>query len=376
MLEKRLYITKVNMSVTENRQLVEFYGADQLDSKCLGRVYVGKVGKLLPGMNAAFVDIGQEKLGYLPFKNVFFKDNDIQYVSIEDCLKVGQEIIVQVIKEGVDEKGPKLTTDIAITGRRVILLPVTGEIKISSKIKDTYDIDEIKDIIPDDMGCIVRTDAANASIDEIEKEIIYLKNKWDSVEKDKGSVPREIYSEDSSIIKFIIDNMDENTEGIYTDNVEIAEYIRDQFIDRGYMDIDKVHYYSSDVDMLSCMEIDSQYKKLSGRKVWLKSGGYLVIDKTEALTVIDVNTGKYTGGNSFDNTIVDINCEAADMAARVIRLNDIGGIILIDFLTMKRDEDKEKVLNVLKKRIKNDKIKTKVYGFTKLGLVEISRKRR
>ena len=379
MSEKKIYINiledSVKMALLRDGNLIEYVEKPIIDHDVYGGIYKGKVINVVSGMNAAFVDIGLPNLGYLPFSNTLLEGK-----TISDMYKVGQEIIVQVSKREIGDKGATLTSDISLTGRLCVLLPYSDKVTISSRIKDTrFEIDRIKDILDNKYGCIIRTASKGVDMDEIEAELKYLVSAWEGKvipNISKGEVPRLVFSESDSIYKFLMDNLDDDVLEVHINCNETYERIREKMREISFSRLNKIHYYPKDRDMFLYNDIDSQIDKLFGRKVWLKSGGYIILDKTEALTVIDVNSGKHTDKRDKDKTFKKVNEEAAITISRLLRLRDISGIIIVDYITMKSEEDRNSVLKIMKDEISGDPMRPHIYGFTKLGLVEISRKRR
>lgn len=378
MLETRL-------AILENQELVELYIERQNQRRLVGNIYKGRVTNVLPGMQAAFVDIGLEKNSFLYVKDALPQDvsnhgNDQGEVSIKDVVKIGQEIIVQVVKEPIGTKGPRVTTHITLPGRYLVLMPETDYVGISRRIGSEKERErlkrEIEEIRPGKMGLIVRTVAEGKDKEDFKDDIKYLLKLWQKIEKDKklGFAPRLIYRDvdlinrtlrdifNSNFDEFIINNRQE-----YQAAKELLEFTSPHLKDR--------LKFEDNPDLFEAYQIESQIAKAMSRKIWLKSGGYLVIDSTEALTVIDVNTGKYVGSIDLEDTVYKTNLEAAVEIAKQLRLRDIGGIIIVDFIDMTQESYGAEVLKVLEQALSKDRTKTKILGMTRLGLVEITRKK-
>jgi ribonuclease G len=380
-------INEDKVAIVENGDLAEIYIEEDKGRRILGNIYKGRVVNVLPGMQAAFVDIGLEKNAFLYVKDalpkdiLLNKDIDIKSISIRDVIKTGQEIVVQVIKEPIGTKGARVTTHISLPGRYLVLMPYTDYIGISRRIGDKDERERLKNLAdelkPEGMGLILRTAAFNRNIDDLRDDLKFLLKIFSRIERERnlGFAPRIIYKDmdlihrtvrdlfSSDIQKLIINDKEK-----YNSIVELTELISPHLKSR-------VEYFDNNYDIFNHFGIDSMIKKAMDRKVWLKSGGYIVIDSTEALTSIDVNTGKYVGGVDLEDTVHKTNIEAAKEIAKQLRLRNIGGIIIIDFIDMSKEEDIKSVLQCLENELKKDRTKTTVLGITKLGLVEMTRKK-
>lgn len=379
-IDKKDGIEKVG--IVEHDRLVEFYMDYDSDNKLVGNIYRGRIVNVLPGMEAAFVDIGEGRNAYLYVKNALPKG--VKYnrneTRINDVVKNGQEIIVQVIKESSENKGPKVTTHITLTGRYIVLTPFSKKISISKKIIRLEEIERLKEIghriQMEDIGMIFRTRSEGVGEELIYDEYIRLIGIYKRIERERNFLPcpKLIYSEMDLSNKLIRDSFGERTEKVLVNNKEkynrildfsdmISPYLKDRLV------------YDKDFDMRYEQNIMKGIKSALDRRVYLKSGGYIVIDETEALTAIDVNTGKYTGSKNLEDTVVTTNLEACEEIARQIRLRDISGIIIIDFIDMKNDDDVMLVMNRLDEHLKLDRNRANIIGITKLGLVELTRKK-
>lgn len=370
------------VGVVENNRLVEFYTEEENDTKLVGNVYRGRVENVLRGMGAAFVNIGEGRNAYLYVKDAYNKEQLLskKKYSIDQVIKSGQEVMVQVIKEPLGSKGPKVTTHISLPGRYVVLTPFSKDINISRKISKKSEIIRLKElgqrIIEDDIGMIFRTNAKDKDEDIIQAEYKQLLAIYRKIEMQKGFLPtpKRIYKELDLIYKIVRETFNERDYQIIVNNKEVY----DNILELGY-------FYSIPVekriilDEGFCMEehadIQNDLQQAFKRKVPLDNGGYIVIDETEALTAIDINTGKYTGNLSLKDTVLRTNLLAAEEIARQIRLRDIGGIIIIDFIDMKSKSDRSEVLSRLAKCFKLDRNQPNIIGITKLNLVEITRKK-
>lgn len=370
------------VGIVEENRLVEFYTEEDNNEKLVGNVYRGRVENVLRGMGAAFVDIGEGKNAYLYVKDAYNKEQLLskENYTIDQVLKSGEDVMVQVIKEALEVKGPKVTTHISIPGRFIVLTPYSNDINISRKIKDNVEIKRLKDIgeksKKEDIGLIFRTNSQEIKEDVLIDEYNELLKIYNKIENQKGFLPtpKLIYKEIDLVYKIVRDTFNERDYQIIVNNKEIYNHI-----------LELSYFYSYSVenriilDEKFCIEekkeIQNDIGEAFGRKVMLKSGGYIVIDETEALTAIDVNTGRYIGALSLRDTILKTNLEAAEEIARQIRLRDIGGIIIVDFIDMKTKNDISLVLSILAKNFIVDRNKPNIIGVTKLNLVEITRKK-
>lgn len=368
--------------IIEDNRLVEYYIEKRENEKLLGNIYRGRVENVLKGMDAAFVNIGEGKNGYLHLRDVLDKEQIIskEKYKIDKIIKSGEEVIVQVIKEAIGTKGPKLSAHISIPGRYLVLTPYYLGINISRKIKDNNEIKRLKIIgnsfSQDNIGIIFRT--ASNGIDEslLREEYKYLLNIFNKIESQRNFLPtpKLIYKEPSLAYKIARDYLDKADYKIFTNNKDIYDQLL-ELEDNLNQNIKHRIKFNKDISTEYNKTIQDGIKVGLQRKVDLNSGGYIVIDETEALTAIDVNTGKYTGSLSLSETIYNINMEASEEIARQIRLRNIGGIIIIDFIDMKNDEHIQKVLYKLSSCFESDKNKPRIIDITKLGLVEVSRKK-
>ncbi len=382
---------EVRVGILEDKELVEIHIERTSHQGLVGNIYRGKVSSVLPGMQAAFIDIGYEKNAFLYVGDAIIKkeysDDDIEVYrdyteyNISDLLKVGQEITVQVIKEAIGTKGPRVSTHITIPGRNLVLLPNADYVGVSRRIENDEERHRLRTIAeklkPDNMGLIVRTVSEGKLETEFVEDVLFLTKLWSKIKnmETSGPVPRCIHKDfnlvyrsvrdlfTSHINKFIINNEKE-----YYKVLELVEMISPMLKSR-------VQLFQKDYDIFDYYQIETKVERALARKVWLKSGGYIIIDKTEALTVIDVNTGKFVGVNNLEETVLKTNIEAAKEIAKQLRLRDIGGIIVIDFIDMHDGEHQQMVLDSLRQSLKNDRTKAVVLGMTGLGLVEMTRKK-
>lgn len=370
------------ISIVEDDRLVEYYKEDNNKSKLLGNVYRGRVVNVLQGMEAAFVDIGVGRNAYLFIKDALTRDQlySKEKYSIDDVVKKGDDIIVQVIKEPLENKGPKITTHLSIPGRNMVLTPYSNKVNVSKKIKDRDEITRLRTlgykVMVDNMGMIFRTVSNNRADHILELEYNKLVDVFREIEAERNFLPtpKLIYRELDLIDQIIRDYFNIDTTGIIVNDKDIYQYILRQ---NNLLEVDFQNNvkYDSSYDMDYHMNIQMDMKEALSRKVSLPSGGYIVIDETEALTAIDVNTGRYVGNLTLEDTILRTNIEASIEIARQLRLRDIGGIIIIDFIDMKKKEFADIVLGKLESAFRRDKNKPYVVDITKLSLVEVIRKK-
>lgn len=354
-------------AIVEDDKLVELLIDENGNDKLASNIYRGIVKIVKQGLQACFVDIGMEKLAYLPLK----KDSNI---------KSGMDIMVEVKKEAIGTKGPKLNLEVSLSGRYLVYIPSNDRITISNRLQDEEERFRLKKIIKKivgkNCGIIIRTEASGCSEEELKKDFTELKEKYESIVKDfkLGIGPKLLYKELDASTKYIKDNVNEEVTEIIVNNNKKYEEIKNilKSINKDYLHKLKI---IENQDIFDLYKVQSQIDKALNKKVWLKSGGYLIIDKTEALTVIDVNTGKFTGTSSREDTVYKTNEEACIEIARQLKLRDIGGIIIIDFIDMIKKKNKENLLETLNYYLEKDKRKYEILGFTRLGLVEIARRR-
>lgn len=355
-------------AILEDNVLTELLIEDKAENKTVSNIYRGVVKKVMPGIEAAFVDIGSEKYGYLPL----YKNKDI---------KSGQDILVQINKEEVGTKGAKLTTEISFAGRYIVYIPSNDRITISNKMTDEEERFRLKKIVrkivgDNDYGIIIRTEAVGATYEELKNDLDNLLVKHNKLLKEYklGMGPKLLYKVLDKSMKYINDNVNDTFDKIIVNNAQKYEEIKIllKSIDKDL--VSKLKLEDGE-DVFDLYNVENQIKKALNKKIWLKSGGYLVLERTEALTVVDVNTGKFTGSIELDETVYKTNIEACSEIARQLRLRDIGGIIIIDFIDMEKEEYKKDIIDKLNTELQREKRKTQVFGMTRLGLVEMVRKR-
>ena len=374
---------KSNIVVLEDRKIVEHY-CEYYDNKTIeGNIYIGKVVSVLQGMQAAFVDIGEEKNAFLHIKDVLPKVSNItgnknekmNGIDISKYVKVGMPILVQVKKDKVETKGARISTDINIPGRYIALIPNSDFVTVSNKIEAKKERERLKKIVETNIsngfGVVIRTAAEGKSDKELISELKRLECIYKDItvkyEELKNDSPQKIFDVGGIINKILL-AMIENVEKISVNNKNIYD-----FINREYPEARTILNLVEGSNIFDD-DIIAQIEKLENRKIWLNCGGFITIDRTEALTAIDVNTGKYTGKGTLEETIFKVNEEATFEIAKQLRARDIGGIIIIDYIDMEEKESENKIMELLNKCLKQDRAKTQVIGFTPLHLLEMTRK--
>lgn len=370
------------VGIVEDNRLVEYYSEELEDESLLGNVYRGRVINVLHGMDAAFIDIGEEKNAYLHLKDALRLEQlytGVKY-DLDEVIKGGEDVIVQVIKEQLGTKGPKVTTHISIPGRFIVLTPYSKKINISKKIRNPEEAHRLKEIGQriqiKEMGIIFRTVSEGVEENILKEEYDSLFEIYSKIDGERNYLPtpKLLYKDLNLVYQVVRDNFNKtntriivNSEEVYRNILVLNNYFFDKLEDRTVLDPD----FSIENDM----KIQLGIKEALDRKVTLNSGGYIVIDETEALTAIDVNTGKYIGNFSLGETVLRTNLEAAEEIARQIRLRDIGGVIIVDFIDMKDENYISKVLSRMNDAFKKDRNKPHIVDLTKLFLVEITRKK-
>ncbi|MFP4496848.1 MAG: ribonuclease E/G [Vulcanimicrobiota bacterium] len=377
-MEKRI-------AIMEDGKLMEiFIGREE---HAIGSIYKGKVANVLPGMQAAFVDIGMEKNAFLCVDDIISKlpeepeRSHRKRVSIKDILKVGQETLIQVVKASIGTKGARVTTQVTLPGRFLVLVPTADYVGVSHRIESEEERNRLKNLLesvkPEKYGIIVRTAAEGKDEEDLKRDMNFLVKLWRKIQETAGkkNAPALVHSELSLVYKIVRDVFTQNVDRLLIDSaveqekiIELVDMIAPHLKDR-------IHLYSEQTPLFQAYGVESEIDKCLRRKVWLESGGYLIIDKSEALTTIDVNTGKYIGRNSLADTILRTNLEAVSEISRQIRLRDLGGILILDFIDMERYDDRNKVMNALQEALKRDRTKTHIVGMTELGLIQLTRKR-
>jgi len=364
--------------VLEGAVLVEHYVARSDKQSLAGNIYLGKVRNVLPGMEAAFIDFGEAKNGVLYAGDVQSEDGR-RNQRIEKILKVGDEVLVQVVKDAMCHKGARLTNEINLSGRYVVLDPNAQKPGISRRLSDN-ERDRLRriaeDLRPDGFGVIVRTAAEGASKEEIGADIDRLMKTWTEVSDSvtSGGAPRLIYEEPPLVIRVIREHFTRDFKRLLIGENSVHEMVITYLKDTDPDLVERVQRYSDEIPLFERFHVEDQLRKALDRKVWLPSGGHIVIDRTEALMVVDVNTGRFVGHSNLEETVYQNNLEAAEEIAHQLRLRDIGGIIVIDFIDMEIAKNREAVLLRLREQLAKDKTRTQVFDVSNLGLVEMTRK--
>jgi len=378
------------VALVQSGKLVEKYEETNEQKRLEGNIYIGRVENVLVGMQAAFVDIGEEKNTFIHIRDVIprvsnetgNKNEVLSKHDIKNYIRPGMPILVQVKRDSTNRKGARVSTNISLSGRFAVLMPNSNFITISQKIEDIKEKTRLKNIVkevlPKGYGAIIRTSAMKKDKQAIKNDIDNLVRKLEKMQKkfekidSKNFKPQLLYKNNGIVSKILTDVMDQGIEKIWIDNEE--EYSKINEIIKDANNTEKIKVELKKQNLLSMYDLDDQIEKLNNRKIWLRCGGFITIDKTEALTAIDVNSGKYIGNKELEQTVFTVNKEATIEITKQIRLRDIGGIIIIDYIDMEKEETKEKIVEVLKEQLKKDRSKTQVIGFTPLNLLEMTRK--
>lgn len=375
--------------LTQNGKAIEMYKENEKQNRFEGNIYIGQVKDIISGMQAAFVDIGTGKNSFIHLKDILpkvdekirNKEEHIEITEIKKVIKQKDKLLVQIKKDSNDKKGARVSTHINMPSRYLVFTPNSSIITISQKITNQEErnrlLELIKNNIPEGSGAIIRTSAQGKTEKEILSDINYIVNEWKNIlnkyNEEKSKDTKLIYKSPSIVEKMIIDLLDKGLANIFINEINEYESLKSKL--EKNEEYKKIHLQLREKEnLLDMYDIEAQINKESERKVWLKCGGFITIDKTEALTAIDVNTGKYTGSKSLEETVFKVNYEATIEIAKQIRLRDIGGIIIIDYIDMSNKENKEKIQKLLEENLKNDRAKTQIEGFTKLDLMELTRK--
>ncbi|MBN2798929.1 MAG: Rne/Rng family ribonuclease [Deltaproteobacteria bacterium] len=394
---------ETRVALLENGNLVELL-IDRGDNRgYVGNVYLGKVVRVLPGMQAAFVDIGMERAAFLyvgdihpQLLHLHLEDGehpvmpqiDANRVAnragqppIQDLLKEGQEIVVQVAKDPIGTKGARLTTHIALPGRYLVFMPTVEHVGISRRIDKDKERRRLRDFVeknrPKGAGFIVRTVCEKQPLENLKADIDYLLSTWEKIQvtSKTSKAPAVLHEDSGLVLRSVRDLFDDDISRMVVDEKsvydDVSRFVGD-FMPRFK---DRVHYYRGAEPIFDTYGVETQIKRSLGRKVWLKSGGYLVIDQTEALMAIDVNSGKFVGTSSLEDTTLQINLEAVEEVVHQLRLRNMGGLIIIDLIDMDQEDNREKVYKALEVALRQDRARTNVLKISELGLVEMTRKR-
>lgn len=400
-MKKEIFINEsmgeTRIAIQEDSKLVEVYVEQQDNQRMVGNVYKGKVENVLPGMQAAFVDIGYELNAFLPFSEIGNSEYIIEESSndrnrgsskhsrkienIEVDLKTNQEIFVQVIKEPFAGKGPRVTTEVALPGRLLVLVPNANYIGISKKIWDKFERRRLKKIAQrlrtDDAGVIIRTVAEGKSEEHIENDFNILLDNWQKIKNksEREEAPILVYEDLETASSVVRDLLTLDVEKIIIDSKRLYRKTQRYLEDVSPSLLERLELYKLKAPLFESFGIESEIEKLMRPKAWLKSGAYLIIEKTEAMVVVDVNSGRFVGKKMHEENSLKINMETAREVARQLRLRDLSGLIVIDFIDMQLEENRKKVYHELRKELKKDRAKVAVAPITEFGLLEMTRQR-
>ena len=398
-MKKEIFINEsmgeTRIAIQEDNKLVEVYVEQQDNQRMVGNVYKGKVENVLPGMQAAFVDIGYELNAFLPFSEI----GESEYIIIENSndrdnkkhnrkienievdLKTNQEIFVQVIKEPFAGKGPRVTTEVALPGRLLVLVPNANYIGISKKIWDKFERRRLKKIAQrlrtNDTGVIIRTVAEGKSEEHIENDFNILLDNWHKIKNrsEREEAPTLVYEDLETASSVVRDLLTLDVEKIIIDSKRLYRKTQRYLEDVSPSLLERLELFKLKAPLFESFGIESEIEKLMRPKAWLKSGAYLIIEKTEAMVVVDVNSGRFIGKKMHEENSLKINMEAAKEVARQLRLRDLSGLIVIDFIDMQLEENRKKVYHELRKELKKDRAKVAVAPITEFGLLEMTRQR-
>lgn len=364
----------------EDRKIVEYYEDSEEHKNLDGNIYIGKVQNIVPGLEAAFINLGEDKNAFIHKKDILPKQDETKEkfqnsTPITKLIKPGDPLLVEVKKDKMQTKGARVSTHIGLRGRMIVLMPNSPYVTLSSKIQDEEKRKSLKemvsDILPEGMGAIIRTTAEKASKEEIIEDIKYQIQKWKKIQNTEfENYPVKIYDSGGILKKTIIDLIDYDLDRIVVNTKEGFEKVQAIIEEIG----GKTKIDLEERDLSKLYDIEKQISKINSNKIWLKSGGFITIDRTEALTAIDVNTGKFIGDTNLEETIYKVNEEAAKEIAKQLRLRDIGGIIVIDFIDMHKKENIENIIKALQEFCLEDRSRVQIEEFTKLNLLELTRK--
>lgn len=375
---------KREIALVENGKLIEYYEENDEKIRKEGNIYIGIVRDIVKGMQSAFVDIGTEKNSFIHLKDILPKVDETkesvkQDVDISEVAKKGDKILVQVKKDSNEKKGARVSTHINLPSKYIALMPNTDIITVSQKIEDKKEQERLIKLVKEHLGqgngAIIRT-SAKGKEKEIIEDIKRVEEKWNQIIQTsvnpKMNKPQLLYKSEDIMERMLIDLTGKQIDRIVVNSEKLAKEIKE--IQKQNDEYKNIKIEQKKEDIFQTHEIKNQIEKIQNRRIWLKCGGFITIDKTEALTAIDVNTGKYTGTKNLEQTVYKVNKEATVEIAKQLRLRDIGGIIIIDYIDMNSKKDKEEIEELLKRELKKDRSKTQVEGFTRLDLMELTRK--
>jgi ribonuclease E len=370
----------IQVAVLEEGDIVEHYVTRPEDRSIVGNVYLGKVQNVLPGMEASFIDVGEARNGVLYAGEVGIAgDEGDEVPRIETVLRSGQAILVQVTKDPMRAKGARLTALVSIAGRHLVLVPNQRSLGVSRRLPDKERVrlrDISQDIRPTEHGLIIRTAAEGASRRDLERDLERVLETWTEIEKKQknAKAPALLYEEPELELRIIRDLFNREVQECIVDDPKLESKLR-RYIRATTPDLDhRLSLFEGDLPIFEEYRVAEQIRKSLDRRVWLPSGGHIVMDRTEAMTVVDVNTGKYVGKSNLEETVFRTNKEAAIEVSRQLRLRDIGGIIVIDFIDMEDTKNREEVMKTFRGELERDRTRTQVFDITPLGLVQMTRK--
>jgi ribonuclease G len=388
---------ETRVAVIEQGVVQEVHQERTLERGLVGNVYLGKVSRVLPGMQSAFIDIGLDRAAFLhvadllpsiaakhakakPEAGETSSETSDPALAIEKQIFDGQSILVQVLKDPIGTKGARLTSQISIAGRLLVYLPQDQHIGVSQKIPPAQREalrQRLVTLTESNGGFILRTNAEDATDEDLAEDIAYLRKTWQRIKTAASTrPPLTLLHEDLNLLQRVLrDLVDVQTQSIRVDSKEQTAHLQQFAKEFMPTTMEKIQHYTGERPIFDLFNVDDEITRALGRRVELKSGGYLVIDQTEAMTTVDVNTGGYVGARNFDDTIFKTNLEAAQAIARQLRLRNLGGIVIVDFIDMSKDSHREAVLDEFRKQVAKDRVKTMVGGFSQLGLLEMTRKR-
>ncbi len=384
------------IALVENGRLIEKYDEEKEKNAFEGNIYCGIIRDILPAMQSAFIDIGENKNAFIHIKDIIpkvsnitgNKEENLEKYKISDYLKIKEPILVQIKKDQENQKGARISKHISLTGRLCVLMVNVNFITVSQKIENVEEHNRLKTIARkilseiktnEHYGLILRTAAENKQEDEIKEEVEKLMQLWEKIQKSyseatKNGKPQLIFQNYDVISKFLTSVLDTNIDRVIVNDADLYELIKNYINSINKQNIELV---LREEDLTNIHELNKQIEEMAQRKIWLRCGGFITIDKTEALTAIDINSGKFTGkkNSSKENTICKVNQEATIEIAKQLRLRNISGIIVIDYIDMEDDADRKNIIKLLNDELKKDRSKTQVMGFTKLDLLEMTRKK-
>lgn len=381
--------SETRVALVENGILQEVHIERQARRGLVGNVYVGKVSRVLPGMQAAFVDIGLDKAAFLHASDIITRIDNVEELDrdqlpppdISRLVRQGQHIVVQVVKDPLGTKGARLTTDITVPSRYLVLMPRSNHVGVSQRIESEPERDRLRSVVTkfsdENLGFIVRTAAEGAGKEELEQDALFLRKLWDKIQerKKKNAKGGVLYEDLNLAARILRDFVGVEIERIRVDSRLSFQQLH-EFVEEFVPQLaSRLEYYEGERPIFDLFDVENEIQRALDRRVQLKSGGTLVIDQTEAMTTIDINTGAFVGHRNLEETIFNTNTEATQAIARQLRLRNLGGIIIVDFIDMQNEDHRRRVLHSLELALAKDRAKTSISGFTSLGLVELTRKR-